>query len=88
MKITKGMVSHLNTELDSIGCKFCYVLDDEFNNPVIVRQLHDDLGFVDSAIINCTDKFYDWLNDFFMTNYKIKLHYNHTKNICWSDDYS
>lgn len=88
MKITNEIVETLNTKLEKLGCNFCYeMMKTNDYVPTIRRTIKDTIGFVDSAMINCTDKFYDWLNAFF-AEYGIKLQYNNTREICWSNDYS
>lgn len=87
-KITKGMVEHLNKTLKSLGCGFRYEFTDEQIAPKINMVVADNNDFVSSSIINCTDKYYKWLDEFFYIFYGITLRYNNTGTICWSDDFS
>lgn len=92
MKITQEILDDLNDTLFRIGCNFKYKWINDYSKdgkvPTIVRTLEDNNGFVDSVIINCTPSFYKWLDKFFKERYGITLHYNNTRSICWSDDYS
>jgi hypothetical protein len=89
MKINSDIVSHLNQELRSAGVGFYYTMADlGSNNPTIRIEVIDNAGFVDSSIVNCTNDYYNWLDKWFMDNYKIKICYNNTRSIIWSDDFS
>ena len=49
----------------------------------------DPVGFLHPelrSVVNCSNKFFDWLDNWFLTNYNIKLTYNNTKEIAWSND--
>lgn len=85
-KITKEMVNALNANLTAFGCGFEYYIEDDIVDvPCIRRRVKDPTNkFVDSDIINCTKEFYEWLDNFFKTNYDIELSYNNTGNICWA----
>lgn len=86
--ITRDMLEHFNNELDSLGCSFKYVfMNENEENPSIMRVLKTD-KFVDvkgGSIINVTDDFYKFMDDFFMKNYGIKIRYNNMGSISWAD---
>lgn len=85
-KITKGMVELLNKQLADMGCGWEYELRDEFGiSPVIKIQTRDSNGWIESSINNMTKKYYTWLEDFFQTNFNLKLEYNNTKSMCWAE---
>ena len=88
-KITREMAEHLNKILKEMGVGFGYVYEDETTNaPTIRIVVADNMGWVTSSIVNCTDNYYVWLNDWFKDNYDITLCYNNTGNIIWSNDFT
>lgn len=91
-KITKTMVDNLNNVLKELGVGIMYKLTDTNSvSPAIQIGVLDPVGFIDTnygCIINCTDKYYEWLNTWFLDKYGIRLIYNNTRSICWSDDFS
>ena len=88
MKITSDVLKSLNDELRRLGCHFQYELIETVTYvPAIRKVIMDESGFVDSSIINCTDRFYKWLENFFIEKWGIKIIYNNTREICWSDDF-
>lgn len=91
-KITQKMVDELNKKLETCGVGFRYMLgDEETRAPKITVTVLDPVGFTHpqfGCVINLSDEFYDWLNNWFKTQYDITLDYNNTKSIAWSDDYS
>lgn len=89
MKITKEMVNELNTKLKSLGAVVMYEFDDSegsHGNPMIKLTL-TDMSFVDNCILNMTNEFYNYVENFF-AEYGIKLTYNNTRSIAWSNDWS
>lgn len=85
-KITKEMVELLNKQLADMGCGWEYELRGEFGvSPVIKIRTRDPNGWVESSINNMTKKYYAWLEDFFQTNFNLKLEYNNTKSMCWAE---
>lgn len=40
--------------------------------------------FIESSIINLSEHFYDWLNNYFEQVYGIELNFNNTGTIFWS----
>lgn len=85
-KITREMVELLNRQLADMSCGWEYELRDEFGiSPVIKIRTRDPNGWVESSINNMTKKYYAWLEDFFQTNFNIKLEYNNTKSMCWAE---
>ena len=91
-KITQKITDELNRSLKDMGVGFCYVFgDEETKAPKISITVVDPIGFLHpeyGCVINLSDKFYNWLENWFKTNYDITLHYNNTKSTAWSDDYS
>lgn len=89
MKLNSEVLQILNDELRNLGCHFQYELIGTGTYvPVFHRVLMDESGFVDSSIINCTDTFYKWLENFFIEKWGIKIIYNNTREIFWSLDCS
>ena len=88
-KFTKGIISHLNRTLKDLGVGFYYELSDiDTYAPRAQIKVIDPCEFVDNSIVNCTDTYYKWLEDWFRHNYDIEISYNNTRNIIWSNDYS
>jgi hypothetical protein len=54
-------------------------------NPMIKLTL-TDMSFVDNCILNMTNEFYNYVENFF-AEYGIKLTYNNTRSIAWSNDW-
>lgn len=89
MKITKEMVNELNTKLKSLGAVVMYKFQEDTTigeNPMIKLTL-TDMSFVDNCILNMTNEFYNYVENFF-AEYGIKLTYNNTRSIAWSNDWS
>ena len=87
-KISKGMVEHLNRVLKENEVGFRYIYENETTFAPTMRIIVDDKrGWVDCSTINCTHEYYEWLEQWFKTNYNITLTYNNTGNIIWSNDY-
>ena len=83
--ITKDILDDFNNELIAQGCSFKYVfMNNDESNPSIMRVMKTD-KFVDNAIINVTDEFYAFMDNFFMSNYGIKICYNNTGSISWAE---
>lgn len=40
--------------------------------------------FIESSIINLSEHFYDWLNNYFEQVYGIELNFNNTGTVFWS----
>lgn len=83
MKITEEMVKEFNQSLQVMNCSFRLVLRSGIsgnNNCDIV--IANDM-FIQSCILNLTDKFYETLENFF-TKYGIELTYNNTGSTFWS----
>lgn len=88
-KLTKGIIFHLNRTLKDLGVGFYYELSDlDTYAPRAQIKVIDPCEFVDSSIVNCTDIYYKWLEDWFKHNYDIEICYNNTRTIIWSNDYS
>lgn len=88
-KLTIGMIKHLNKVLKDDGVGFKYKFTNESIAPKARIEVEDGhSGFVNSSIINCTDIYFNWLEKWFKDNYNIKIIYNNTKTIIWSNDYS
>lgn len=91
-KITQEMTDKLNAKLEACGVGFRYVFgDEETRAPKITITVADPVGFLHpeyGCVVNLSDEFYDWLDNWFKTNYDITLDYNHTRNTAWSHDYS
>ena len=83
MKITQEMVNDFNDILESLKCSFkLEIRDIKDKNPSCQIVPSNDL-FIDSAIINVNNKFYNILESFF-SDRDIDLSYNNTKDIFWS----
>lgn len=85
MRITEEMVVKLNRELLQIGCCFTF----EFcafgmlgNTKIELVPLNDK--FIHSSIINPTDEFYSYLENFFKQEGIEELSYNNTGSIIWA----
>lgn len=88
-KISRGMVNHLNMVLRENGVGFKYVYENKDTYaPTIRIDVVDNAGWVSSTIINCTDEYYTWLENWFKENYDIEICYNNTRSIIWSKDLS
>lgn len=88
-KISKGMVNHLNMALRENGVGFKYVYENEDTYaPTIRIDVVDNASWISSSIINCTDEYYSWLENWFEENYDIEICYNNTRSIIWSKDVS
>ena len=86
MKITKEMVKEFNGALKALGCIFKLDLKSMTGDSNTQCEIVAfDNQFLESAIFNPTDEFYEILEKYF-SNYEIKLHYNNTKTIFWSID--
>lgn len=83
------MVNHLNLVLkeNRVGFKYVYEKEDTYA-PTIRIDVIDNAGWVSSTIINCTDAYYNWLENWFKENYDIEICYNNTRSIIWSKDLS
>lgn len=90
MKITRGMVNHLNNELKNFGVGFEYIFENEdISNPTIRISVVDPKGlWVNSSIVNCSDEYFCWLEDWFKNNYDVTLCYNNTREIICSNIYA
>ena len=89
-KITREIVKELNTALEATGSgiRFDFGGEDTIA-PKIMITIADPVGFLHPelrSVVNCSNKFFDWLDNWFLTNYNIKLTYNNTKEIAWSND--
>ena len=90
MKITAEIIQHLNKTLNELGVGFIYKFNGNSSiSPTATIAVKDNgLGLVDSSIINCTNAYYDWLEKWFLEMYQIKIIFNNTRSIIWSDDFS
>lgn len=82
-QITPEMVKELNETLRKMGCSFKYRI---ISDGCIERTMATDVFIhpeYNSNII-VTDKFYEFLEEFFSTKYGIHLSYNNTGSICWA----
>lgn len=89
MKITKEMVNELNTKLQENGSVVIYEFKDDGTDSVnpLIRTTLTNTTFVDNCILNMTDEFYNYVENFF-AEYGIKLTYNNTRSIAWSNDWN
>lgn len=90
MKITKEICDKFNQVLHDNGVGFYYVFQNEDTRAPIMKVVvvDNNLGWVDSSIVNLTDEYFKFLENWFLTNYGITIHYNNTRSIIWSDDYT
>ena len=86
MKITQDMVTVFNQKLKEMECSFKIQLDKAgvgiCNNPSC-EIVPANSKFIETSIINVTDEFYKFLEDFFKER-GIELTYNNTGSIFWS----
>ncbi len=90
MKITKEICNEFNQVLHDNGVGFYYIFENgDTRAPIMkVAVIDNSLGWVDSSIVNLTDKYFTFLENWFLTNYGITIHYNNTRSIIWSEDYT
>ena len=86
MKITQDMVTVFNQKLKEMECSFKIQLNKTgvriYNNPSC-EIVPANSKFIESSIINVTDEFYKFLEDFFKER-GIVLTYNNTGSVFWS----
>ena len=83
MKITEEMVKEFNQSLQVMNCSFRLTLRSGINgNNNYDIVIANDM-FIQSCILNLTDKFYETLENFF-AKYGIELSYNNTGLTFWS----
>ena len=83
--ITFDMVQDINQKLSDLHEGFHFRLDHLMNKHCMQLCVNDTAQFVASAIINCTDRFYDWVNAYFAENYQLELQWNNTHSTCWAN---
>jgi hypothetical protein len=90
MKITEEICNKFNKVLHATGVGFYYIFQNEDTRTPIMKVavVDNNLGWVDSSIVNLTDKYFKFLETWFITNYGITIRYNNTRSIIWSDDYT
>ena len=90
-KITREMVDRLNDELKNKGVGFMYIYKDEDTVAPTMKSVivDNNLNWIlpDTGVY-CKNTYYNWLENWFKTNYDITLDYNNTKNYIWSNDFS
>lgn len=83
MNITEEMVKEFNQSLKTMNCSFRLALRNGINgNNNCDIVIANDM-FIQSCILNLTDKFYETLENFF-AKYGIELSYNNTGSTFWS----
>lgn len=84
-RITQKMLDVLNEELLAKGCIFRYEVKNRNEDGSIntIHRVLPDNTWIDSYIINATEDFYKWFEEFFK-EYGIEISYNNTKSICWA----
>lgn len=90
-KLTKGMINHLNEVIAEYDAGFHFVFVDEPIAPkarVETKDRLDGVCWVESSIVNLTNEFRDWLDNFFKEQYEVTLIYNNTKTTIWSNDFT
>lgn len=81
--ITEEMLNELNNLLATMGTSFRYRFASTYNgNTSIVRKLTSEL-FISCAMINVTDEFIKFLEEFFLDR-GIVLSHNNTRDTHWS----
>lgn len=90
MKLTKEICNKFNQVLRATGVGFYYVFENEDTRAPIMKVavIDNSLGWVDSSIVNLTDEYFKFLENWFITNCGITIRYNNTRSIIWSDDYT
>ena len=90
MKITKEICNKFNQALRDKGVGFYYVFENEDTRAPIMKVavIDNSLDWVDSSIVNLTDEYFKFLENWFITNYGITIRYNNTRSIIWSDDFT
>ena len=83
MKITEEMVKEFNQSLKTMNCSFRLALRGGINGNNNCDIIIANDMFIQSCILNLTDKFYETLENFF-TKYGIELSYNNTGSTFWS----
>ena len=83
MKITEEMVEEFNQSLETMNCSFRLALRGGINGNNNCDIIIANDMFIQSCILNLTDKFYETLENFF-AKYGIKLSYNNTRSTFWS----
>lgn len=86
-KITQKMLDVLNEELLAKGCIFRYEVKNRNEDGSIntIHRVLPDNTWIDSYIINATEDFYKWFEEFFK-EYGIEISYNNTGSICWANN--
>ena len=84
-QLTQAMIDVLNDKLYLMGMGIYYV-PWEFDSsiPGMQVQVRDTKNFIHSSIVNFTNDYFEWLNNFFKTTFDIELAYNNTGSICWA----
>lgn len=83
MKITEEMVKEFNQSLKTMNCSFRLALRGGINGNNNCDIIIANDMFIQSCILNLTDKFYETLENFF-AKYEIELSYNNTGSTFWS----
>lgn len=81
--LTSDMVDAINMHLEGLRCGFHYEFEDDGTTPCMRMYVNGPKDIVESAIINCTDSFYDMLDRYFEVNFGVILSYNNTRSTCW-----
>lgn len=82
MKITIEMANELNEKLAEMDCSFRLKYDDFVPSLEVVPA---NMKFIESHILNLTEEFYAFLEEFFDEK-GIKLRYNNTGSHIWSSN--
>jgi len=87
---TEEITNELNKQLEVLNCAFRFKLVTEeygerLYNPHIEISLTNNY-FVNSFVLNLTNKFYKWLEQLCEDNWNIHLSYNNTRSIIWAKE--
>lgn len=88
MKISVKIIDALNSMLSEKGVGFRYeFMPNPISPSARIVVLDSDDHWVDNSIVNCTEKYYEFLSQWFKDMFDITLDYNNTRNIIWSHDF-
>lgn len=84
-KLNMEIINAINDKLNRIGASFYYE-PWKINSSVPGMQvkMKDTNNFISSSVINFTNEYFEWLNDYCKMTFDIELAYNNTGSICWA----
>ena len=78
------MIQHLNKTLYSLGVGFVYSYNYLADPPYAKIEVKDNgQGWINESTITLTNKYINWLENWFYDNYSIKIEFDATKTRFW-----